>query len=203
MSTSIVAVGASTDLFFIGFARFGAKASESREAMACLSQTAVMLSGKCLQIVSSYTRQTSQIHTGFRLQIHRLPAADPAIYHSSPIPSSSSRLAHPHHLHRQLVANHAGKQNLPLLKHKILTWFPSAGSVNANSVGAKNMASSSGCAISRQILLFVSFGNRDFVTETVYSQQAIATNGRVKRESHSSSMAARSNLVVRGETCWR
>jgi len=48
MRTSIVAVGASTDLFFMGFARFGAKASERRDAMACLSQVVVMLSGKCL-----------------------------------------------------------------------------------------------------------------------------------------------------------
>jgi len=90
-----------------------------------------------------------------------------------------------------LAANTRKSQNLPLLKHKILTWFPRLGSVSANNVGAKNIASSSGCAISRQILLFLSFGKRDFATETVYNQQATATNGRVKMVIHSSCMAAR------------
>jgi len=46
--TSIVAVGASADLFFIGFERFGAKAEERRVAIFCLSQAVVILSGKSL-----------------------------------------------------------------------------------------------------------------------------------------------------------
>jgi len=50
--TSIVAVGASTDLFFIGFLRFGAKASERRVAILCLSHTVVMLSGKSLVAIN-------------------------------------------------------------------------------------------------------------------------------------------------------
>lgn len=50
-------------------------------------------------------------------------------------------------------------ENIPLLKHRILTWFPSSGLVSASSVGAKNMASSSGCAISRQIRLLYRGGN--------------------------------------------
>lgn len=43
--------------------------------------------------------------------------------------------------------------SIPVLKHSILTWFPIAGSASASSVGAKNMASSSGCAMSRQMRL--------------------------------------------------
>ena len=43
-----MAVGASADLFFIGFERFGAKAEERRVAIFCLSQAVVMLSGKSL-----------------------------------------------------------------------------------------------------------------------------------------------------------
>jgi hypothetical protein len=93
-----------------------------------------------------------------------------------------------------LVAhNHMG-HNIPLLRHKILTWFPRLGSVNASTVGAKNMASSSGCAISRHIRLFLSFGKRERVMETVYSQQAMATKGRVRSVNHSSCMAV---------GCWR
>lgn len=45
-------------------------------------------------------------------------------------------------------------QCLPVLKHRIFRWFPSSGLVRATTVGAKNMASSSGCAIRRQIRLF-------------------------------------------------
>src|SRR6266536_1399532 len=70
--------------------------------------------------------------------------------------------------------------NIPLLKHKILTWFPNAGSVSARTVGAKNIASSSGCAISKQILLFLSFGKRERVTETVYSHDTMARKGSTK-----------------------
>jgi hypothetical protein len=39
-----------------------------------------------------------------------------------------------------------------------LTWFPNSGFVSANSVGAKNIASSSGCAISRHIRLLYNRG---------------------------------------------
>jgi hypothetical protein len=47
---------------------------------------------------------------------------------------------------------------LPLLKHRILTWLPFSGRVNASSVGAKNMASSSGCAMSSKMRLLRSVG---------------------------------------------
>ena len=50
--------------------------------------------------------------------------------------------------------------NEPVLRHRILTWFPAAGSVSARSAGAKNMASSSGWAVRRQIRLFVGRGKR-------------------------------------------
>lgn len=48
MRTSIVAVGASTDLPFMGFVRLGAKAEERRVAILVLSQGVVMLSGNSL-----------------------------------------------------------------------------------------------------------------------------------------------------------
>jgi hypothetical protein len=48
--------------------------------------------------------------------------------------------------------------HIPLLKHNILTWFPSSGFVSASRVGAKNIASSSGCAMSRHIRLLYNVG---------------------------------------------
>lgn len=47
---------------------------------------------------------------------------------------------------------------LPLLRHSILTWLPASSSVNARRVGAKNMASSSGWAMRRQMRLLRSWG---------------------------------------------
>ena len=47
--TSMVAVGAVVDLDFIGFDRLGANAEERRFEIFCLSQVAVMLSGKSLE----------------------------------------------------------------------------------------------------------------------------------------------------------
>ena len=51
-------------------------------------------------------------------------------------------------------------------------------------VGAKNMASSSGCAIRRHILLFRNLGNLERATDTVYSQQDIVMIGSAKMVSH-------------------
>ena len=48
--------------------------------------------------------------------------------------------------------------NIPLLRHKILRWLPSSGLVKASTVGAKNMASSSGWAIRRHIRLLYNRG---------------------------------------------
>ncbi|GMF77200.1 unnamed protein product [Aspergillus oryzae] len=48
--------------------------------------------------------------------------------------------------------------NVPLLRHKILRWFPSSGLVKASTVGAKNIASSSGWAINRHIRLLYKRG---------------------------------------------
>lgn len=49
---------------------------------------------------------------------------------------------------------------VPALKHKILTWLPVSGRASASTVGAKNMASSSGCAISRHTRFSSSSGKR-------------------------------------------
>jgi hypothetical protein len=46
----------------------------------------------------------------------------------------------------------------PLLRHRILTWLPLSGRVNASRVGAKNMASSSGWAMSSKMRLLRSVG---------------------------------------------
>jgi hypothetical protein len=48
ISTSIVAVGASMDLFFMGFDRFGANADERSVEILVLSHSVVMLSGNSL-----------------------------------------------------------------------------------------------------------------------------------------------------------
>ena len=54
--TSIVAVGASLPLDFIGFERFGANAEERRPAILVLFHVAVILSGKSLNAsVSIYS----------------------------------------------------------------------------------------------------------------------------------------------------
>lgn len=55
----------------------------------------------------------------------------------------------------------------PVLRHSILTWFPLPGRVRASTVGAKNMASSSGWAMSRHILLLRRVGKRAWVVALV------------------------------------
>lgn len=72
--------------------------------------------------------------------------------------------------------------NVPVLRQRILRWFPSSGLVRASTVGAKNIASSSGCAMSRHIRLFSSRGKlrvkgEDEVAEKVQKRKiaAIAT----------------------------
>lgn len=49
-----------------------------------------------------------------------------------------------------------------------MTWLPVSGRVSASTVGAKNMASSSGCAISRQMRLLRNAGKRVCTTLAVY-----------------------------------
>lgn len=51
-------------------------------------------------------------------------------------------------------------------------------------MGAKNIASSSGCAMSKQMRLFSSLGNRERVTVTVYSQAVTARMGSAKTVTH-------------------
>lgn len=50
------------------------------------------------------------------------------------------------------------RSDVPVLKQRILRWLPSSGLVSDSTAGAKNMASSSGCAINRQIRLLESRG---------------------------------------------
>ena len=57
--------------------------------------------------------------------------------------------------------------NIPVVKHRIFRWFPSSGLVSAKTVGAKNMASSSGCAISRQMRLLQRLGRERVKGEAV------------------------------------
>lgn len=72
------------------------------------------------------------------------------------------------------------KTAVPVLKHSIFTWFPSSGFVSANTVGAKNIASSSGCAITRHIRLLYRVGkelNPEEVEES--AQKTVATSGAI------------------------
>ena len=72
---------------------------------------------------------------------------------------------------------HSGSvKALPLLRHSILTWFPRSGRVNASKVGAKNMASSSGCAISSSMRLFCNVG-KDAPRVLVYIQKTKMRTG--------------------------
>lgn len=69
--------------------------------------------------------------------------------------------------------------SIPVLKHRIFRWFPSSGLVRANTAGAKNMASSSGCAMRRQIRLFCSRGKdrmngEELVDERVQKRKTAA-----------------------------
>lgn len=61
-----MAVGASADLFFIGFERFGAKAEERRVAIFCLSQAVVMLSGKSLYKQMYLSAVVQDMEVGWR-----------------------------------------------------------------------------------------------------------------------------------------
>jgi hypothetical protein len=77
--------------------------------------------------------------------------------------------------------------------------------VSARTVGAKNIASSSGCAMSKQILLFLNFGNLDLDTVTVYSHDVTMTIGKAKMVSHCI-VATRGVLVDLGNwqsVAWR
>lgn len=72
-----------------------------------------------------------------------------------------------------------GERFVPVLKHRIFRWFPNSGLVRANTAGAKNMASSSGCAMSRQIRLFCSRGKdrmngEELVDERVQKRKTAA-----------------------------
>lgn len=78
----------------------------------------------------------------------------------------------------------------PVLRHRILTWLPVSGRVNANTVGAKNMASSSGCAINKQMRLFSSFGNRSDTTLTVYMYSTGISSSVMPTQSRLESMIA-------------
>lgn len=66
----------------------------------------------------------------------------------------------------------------PLLRHNILTEFPVSGRVSASRVGAKNMASSSGCAIRRQMRLLRRLGNRIATENTMYGKNKQGTTSR-------------------------
>lgn len=71
-----------------------------------------------------------------------------------------------------------GGNDVPVLKQRIFRWFPSSGLVSANTVGEKNMASSSGCAIKRQMRLLRSLGKErekgDEVEEMVQKRKTAA-----------------------------
>lgn len=59
---------------------------------------------------------------------------------------------------------------IPLLRHRILTWLPFSGRVKPSKVGAKNMASSSGWAMSSKMRLLRSVG-KDALSVLVYIQK--------------------------------
>lgn len=71
-----------------------------------------------------------------------------------------------------------GRSDIPVLKQRIFRWFPSSGLVRASTVGEKNMASSSGCAINRQMRLLRSRGKErvkgDEVEEMVQKRKTAA-----------------------------
>lgn len=74
-----------------------------------------------------------------------------------------------------LLQEHPTGLPLPELRHKILKWLPVSGRARAKTVGAKNIASSSGCAIRRQIRLFSRAGRRGVASGTRYMYNTGAT----------------------------
>jgi hypothetical protein len=68
------------------------------------------------------------------------------------------------------------QNHVPLERHNILTWFPISGFVNESKVGPKNIASSSGCAMSSNIRLPVRDGN-DLAINAVYIQKKKKSTG--------------------------
>lgn len=80
--------------------------------------------------------------------------------------------------------------DVPVLKQRIFRWFPSSGWVRASTVGAKNMASSSGWAINRQMRLLTSLGKERVKGETEVEDMvqkamtaAMATTSAVRLDS--------------------
>lgn len=76
------------------------------------------------------------------------------------------------------MAGIGGLNDAPVLKQRIFRWFPSSGLVSASTVGEKNMASSSGWAIKRQMRLLRSLGKErvkgDEVEEMVQKRKTAA-----------------------------
>ena len=69
---------------------------------------------------------------------------------------------------------------LPLLKHSIFKWFPNFASVSTSTAGAKNITSSSGWAMRRQMRFSRSWGNDARATCAVYIQHVMRTTGIAK-----------------------
>ena len=73
---------------------------------------------------------------------------------------------------------------LPLLKQRIFKWFPNFASVSASTAGAKNIASSSGWAMRRQMRFSRSWGNDARATCAVYIQHVMRTTGIAKTKKY-------------------
>ena len=86
---------------------------------------------------------------------------------SSCFRTSPSLSAFPDERRVQLANVSRERMRVPVLRHNILTWLPRPTSVSARSVGEKNIASSSGCAMRRQIRLLRNLGNETRVRYAV------------------------------------
>ncbi len=70
--------------------------------------------------------------------------------------------------------------NEPLLRQRILTWLPVSEAVRASNVGEKNIASSSGWAMSRQMRLLRRVGREVRMTCAVYSHAVVKIIGMAR-----------------------
>lgn len=176
--TSMVVCDASVETMV---AMFGAKAVVSRLEMRRGCHVTVIESGKFLRsrqwvVVRSQTGHLlvfpdQDIFARADAQLQ--PALDQLLLADRAEPIGIAYTAMVSHSYIQIAGM---GYTLPLLRHSIFTWFPCSGRVRTSSVGAKNMASSSGCAMSSRMRLLRSVGN-DAARVLVYIQKAASTRG--------------------------
>lgn len=141
-------------VFFVLFkeaARSGANAEARSEETCSAGQCFVMLSGKREGSSTTKTSDSSRrpswraLFWSSLLRVSPRPSASPGIGRRVSVIFGALEM---------YIFLLSGCGQVPVLRQRIFRWLPSSGLVRARTVGAKNIASSSGWAIRRHIRLF-------------------------------------------------